>query len=81
MSMSAGSLHDRSESLAARVDALAAALHECGADEGASASLLGHASAAVLQALTLELLLAPAALPPALPAEEPAREPSLPLAA
>jgi len=62
------------------MDALAAALHECGASEEAAARLLGHASTAVLQALTLELLLAPAP-PAARPTEKPAREPSLPLAA
>lgn len=76
-----GGLQERSDRLAARVDAFAAALHECRAADDITARLLGHASAAVLQALTLELLLAPAAVPAAQPAEEPAREPSLPLAA
>jgi hypothetical protein len=75
-------LQERSDRLAAQMDALAAALHDCGADGDAAARLLGHASAAVLQALTLELLLAPTAVPPPQPAQEkPAREPSLPLAA
>ncbi len=76
-----GSLQERSDRLAAHVDALAAALHECGAGEEAAARLLAHASTAVLQALTLELLLAPGGAPSAQPADEPARELSLPLAA
>lgn len=76
-----GGFQERTARLSARVDALAAALHECGAAEDAAARLLGHASAAVLQALTLELLLAPAAVAATQPAEEPARKPSLPLAA
>ena len=73
-----GRLQERSERLAARVDALAAALQECGADEDAAARLLGNASAAVMQALTLELLLAPQPAPAAQPATEPQ---PLPLAA
>lgn len=79
--MFGGALQERSERLAARIDALAAALHECGASEEAAARLLGHASTAVLQALTLELLLAPPAIPAEQPADESARDPSLPLAA
>ncbi|HLX32654.1 MAG TPA: hypothetical protein VKR79_07785 [Gaiellaceae bacterium] len=75
-------LQERSERLAARVDALAAALHECGVPDEEAFRLLGHASTAVLQALTLELLFAPAAPEPAAaPAGEPRRERSLPLAA
>jgi hypothetical protein len=74
-----GGLQERTTRLAARVDALAAALHECGAAEDAAARLLGHASAAVLQALTLELLLA---APQSAPVAEPAVETQpLPLAA
>jgi hypothetical protein len=42
--------------LAARVEALAEALQASGASEEASAELLSEASAAVLQALRLELL-------------------------
>jgi hypothetical protein len=42
--------------LAARVEALADALQASGASEEASAELLSQASAAVLQALRLELL-------------------------
>jgi hypothetical protein len=44
------------DSLAARVDALGDALRAGGVPEKASAQLLAHASAAVLQALSLELL-------------------------
>jgi hypothetical protein len=50
-------LQRRADTLAARVDALAEALRACGAPEEASERLLSHASAAVLQALNLELLL------------------------
>ena len=82
MSMLGGALQERSERLAARVDALAAALNECGAEEEAAGRLLGYASTAVLQALTLELLLASPAVPAARSEEEePAGAPSLPLAA
>jgi hypothetical protein len=49
-------LQRRADRLAARVEALAAALHASGAPEEASAQLLSQASAAVLQALSLELL-------------------------
>src|SRR3954451_15589117 len=47
-------LQRRADGLAARVEALAQALKASGASEEASAELLGHASAAVLQALRLE---------------------------
>jgi len=50
-------LQSRADALAARVDALAAALHASGVSEEAAERLLTQASAAVLQALTLELLL------------------------
>jgi hypothetical protein len=50
-------LQRRAEELTARVDALAAALRESGVPDETSARLLSHASAAVLQALTLELVL------------------------
>ena len=46
----------RADRLATRVEALAAALQACGASEEASAQLLSQASAAVLQALRLELI-------------------------
>ena len=49
-------LQRRADGLAARVEALAEALHAGGVSEEVSAQLLSHASAAVLQALRLELL-------------------------
>lgn len=49
-------LQRRADRLAGRVEALAAALRASGAPEEASAQLLSNASAAVLQALRLELL-------------------------
>ena len=50
-------LQRRADRLAARVEALAEALRVSGAPEESSARLLSHASAAVLQALSLELML------------------------
>jgi hypothetical protein len=49
-------LQRRADRLAARVEALAEALRAGGVPEEASAQLLSCASAAVLQALRLELL-------------------------
>jgi hypothetical protein len=49
-------LQRSADRLAARVEALAEALQASGASEEASAQLLSQASAAVLQALRLELL-------------------------
>jgi hypothetical protein len=49
-------LQRRADELAARVEALAAALRDSGVPEEASAQLLARASTAVLQALRLELL-------------------------
>jgi hypothetical protein len=49
-------LQRRAADLAARVEAFARALQECGVPEEASAELLSRVSAAVLQALSLELL-------------------------
>ena len=49
-------LQRRADGFAARVDALAEALRAGGVSEEASARLLSSASAAVLQALRLELL-------------------------
>ena len=49
-------LQRRADRLAARVEALAEALQASGASEEASAELLSRASAAVLQALRLGLL-------------------------
>ena len=51
-------LRRRADGLAVRVEALALALRASGASEEASAELLSQASAAVLQALRLELLVA-----------------------
>src|SRR5215471_3436633 len=49
-------LQRRADGLAARVEALAEALHASGASEEASARMLSQASEVVLQALRLELL-------------------------
>jgi hypothetical protein len=49
-------LQRRADTLAARVEALAEALRAGGVPEEASAQLLSNASAAVLQALRLDLL-------------------------
>jgi hypothetical protein len=50
-------LQRRADGLAARVEALAEALRAGGVPEEVSSRLLSHASAAVLQALRLELLI------------------------
>jgi len=55
--MTGDRLQQRADVLAARVEALAEALRAGGVPEEAAAQLLSHASAAVLQALNLELLL------------------------
>jgi hypothetical protein len=60
-------LQQRADRLAARVEALAQALRAGGVPDEASAQLLSQASAVVLQALRLELLVAQPA-----PAAEPA---------
>jgi len=52
-------LQGHADRLAARVEALAEALHASGVSEEASAQILSQASAAVLQALRLELLVEP----------------------
>jgi len=52
-------LQRRADGLAARVEALAEALHASGVSAETSAHLLSQASAAVLQALRLELLVEP----------------------
>jgi hypothetical protein len=49
-------LQSRAAALAVRVEALAEALQASGVPEEKAARLLSHASAAVLQALRLELL-------------------------
>ena len=51
-------LQRRADRLAGRVEALAEALRAGGVSEEASAQVLSHASAAVLQALRLELIAA-----------------------
>ena len=53
-------LQRRADRLAGRVEALAEALRAGGVSEEASAQLLSQASAAVLQALRLELITADA---------------------
>jgi hypothetical protein len=58
-------LQRRADGLAARVEALAEALRAGGVPEEASSQLLSHASAAVLQALRLELLIEQPQAPPA----------------
>jgi hypothetical protein len=81
--MTPGALQDRSERLAGLVDKLGAALRGGGVAEDAASRLLETASAAVLDALTLDLMLSDDAPPVVVanPVEEPAAEPSLPLAA
>ena len=84
--MGDGSLDERSERLASRVGALAAALAAGGVSEEVSARVLAHASAAVLQALALDELLAEpsaARVVTAAPVAEPdaTAEPGVPLAA
>ena len=80
--MSPAALHDRSERLASLVDGLGAALRASGVADDAASRLLENASAAVLDALTLDVMLPDD--PPvraAVPAAPPAAEPVLPLAA
>ena len=54
--MSPGALQDRSERLAALVEALGAALQSSGVADDAASRVLENASAAVLDALTLDLM-------------------------
>ena len=80
--MSPDALQDRSERLASLVEGLGAALRGSGIADDAASRLLENASAAVLDALTLDVMLSDD--PPAHAAtrvEEPAVEPVLPLAA
>ena len=81
--MSPGALQDRSERLASLVDELGAALRGSGVAADAAARVLESASAAVLDALTLDLMLPddPPVEVSAPPVEEPPAEPGLPLAA
>lgn len=57
-------LQQRADRLAAQVEALAAVLRASGVAEEASMQVLSHASAAVVQALSLELLLERSDTPP-----------------
>lgn len=57
------SLQSRADALAARVEALATALHASGVPEETSTRLLTHASAAALHALVVEALLEQAERP------------------
>jgi hypothetical protein len=82
--MSPAALQDRSERLAALVDELGAALRGSGIADEAASRLLTSASTAVLNALTLDLMLSPEpAVAQSLSAavEKPAAKPELPLAA
>ena len=80
--MSPGALQDRSERLASLVDGFSAALHDSGVADDAASRLLANASAAVLDALTLDLMLPDdPPVPVAAPVEQPEAEPALPLAA
>jgi hypothetical protein len=73
-------LQNRADSLAARIEALAAALHASGISDETAERLLSQATAAVLDALTLELLLEGPETPPAA-GHEPPVEYRFPLAA
>ena len=80
--MSPGALQDRSERLASLVDELGAALRGTGVSEEVASRLLGSASAAVLDALTLDFMLSEESpAPVATPVEHAPVEPALPLAA
>ena len=68
--MASDPLQSRADALAARIEALAAALRAGGVSDETSERLLSQASAAALQALTLELLLEQAD-----PLDEPCLEP------
>ena len=56
--MSPAALPERSERLASHVNELGAALRRCGVPDDAAGRLLENASAAVLDALTLDLMFA-----------------------
>ena len=82
--MSPEVLQDRAERLASLVDELGAALRGSGIADDTASRMLERASAAVLDALTLDLMLdddAPAPAVVAAPVEEPPAEPVVPLAA
>jgi hypothetical protein len=69
--MASDPLQSRADVLATRIEALAAALRGSGVAQETSEPLLVRASAAALQALTLELLVEQADAP--IPAELPSR--------
>ena len=72
-------LEERSQRLSARVEALAVALRESGADPEAASRLLETAAAATLKALTLELLLErPQPAPTSRPSVTPVMKTALP---
>jgi hypothetical protein len=80
--MSPGALQDRSERLASLVDGLGAALRNSGVTDEAASRVLASASAAVLDALTLDVMRPddpPASV--AAPVEQPDAALALPLAA
>ena len=81
--MSSGALEERSERLAALVQELSAAMRSSGVADDAAARVLENASAAVLDALTLDLMLEDVPPAPRVPTriEEPAAAPVLPRAA
>jgi hypothetical protein len=81
--MSSGALQDRSERLAALVSELGTALRRSGVAEDATARILANASTAVLDALTLDLMLPddPPTRRVAAPVEESTGAPALPHAA
>lgn len=80
--MTPGALQDRSERLASLIDELGAALRGSGVADDAASRMLENASAAVLDALTLDLMLPDdPPVPAAAPVAPPAAQPALPLAA
>lgn len=80
--VSPDALQDRSERLASLIDALGAALRSSGVSEDATSRVLANASTAVLDALTLDLMLPDdVRAPVAAPVDKPTVEPTLPLAA
>jgi hypothetical protein len=81
--MSPGTLQDRSDRLAALVEELGAALRSSGVSDDAAARMLENASAAVLDALTLDVMLTDDSPAPRVStrASKPAPEPVVPLAA
>jgi hypothetical protein len=80
--MSPDALQDRAERLASLVDGLGTALRGAHVADDAALRVLENASAAVLDALTLDLMLSDdSPAPLAAPVAKSAAEPPLPLAA